>query len=120
MDGLAPGLNSIRPGPQGKVGGQWRLGHQVRNEEAERERRENIDRKDDRESQKSRAGSRSTVTEESVRVRDRSGGLAARPRLEEDGGNQTCALTFRRIFVLGKNSQSLEYHFGSVGLAHTC
>ena len=63
--------------PQAKVGGQWRLGHQGRNEEAGRGRREKIDGKDDRESKKSQVGSRGTVTGESVRVRDRSGGLVA-------------------------------------------
>ena len=34
---------------QGKVGGQWRSGHQGKNEETGRERREKVDRKDDRE-----------------------------------------------------------------------
>ena len=64
-----------------KVGGQWRLGHQGRNEETGRERREKVDRKDDKENQKSQARSKSTVTGESVKVRKRSGGLVAQPGL---------------------------------------
>ena len=40
-----------------------------------RETRGKVEANDDGESQKSQVGSRSTVTEESVRVRDRSGGL---------------------------------------------
>ena len=47
-------------------------------EEEGRERRERLDRKNSRESKKSQVGSR---TEESIRVRDGSGGLIARPRL---------------------------------------
>ena len=53
-----------------KVGGWWRLGCPDGNEEAGRERREIFDGKDDRESQMSQAGFRSTVTVESVKVRD--------------------------------------------------
>ena len=40
-----------------------------------------MDKKDDSESQKSQVGSRSTVTRESARVRDRSGGLVDQPGL---------------------------------------
>jgi hypothetical protein len=56
------------------------LGYQGGNEEAGR-REERVDRKDDRDSQKAQVGARSTETEESVRVRDGSGGLVARPGL---------------------------------------
>ena len=37
------------------------------------------------ENKKSKVGSKNTLTEESIRVRDGSGGLVARPRLQEGG-----------------------------------
>ena len=75
--------------PQEKVGGWWRLGRTDGNERAGRERRERFDGKDDRENQKSQVGFRSTLTEESVKVQDRSGGLVARPRFNSRGAGGT-------------------------------